>query len=59
MIELPDYLVEVVARQIYAEQYPPSSYPLWEDADPVTRKGCEEIARVQLKAKVMQSDIKR
>jgi len=59
MIELPDYLVEVVARQIYAEQYPPSSYPLWEDADPVTRKGCEEIARVQLQAKAMQSDIKR
>ena len=59
MLELPDYLVEVVARQIYTEQYPPSSYPLWEDADEVVRTGCEEIARMTLRAKAAQQDIKR
>lgn len=59
MIELPDYLVEVVARQIYSEQYPVSSYPLWEDADEVIKRGCEEVARVQLQAKANQTDIKR
>ena len=59
MIELPDYLVDVVARQIYAEQYPPASYPLWEDADEVTRQGCIEIAKMQLLAKNAQSDILR
>jgi len=59
MFELPDYLLEVVARRIYTEQYPPSSYPLWENADAVTRAGCEEIARVQLRAKAAQSDIFR
>ena len=59
MIELPDYLVDVVARQIYAEQYPPGSYPLWEDADQVTRQGCIEIAKMRLLAKNAQSDILR
>lgn len=59
MIELPDYLVDVVARQIYAEQYPPNSYPLWEDADNVTKKGCIEMAKMQLRAKAMQTDIPR
>ena len=59
MIELPDYLVEVVARQIYTEQYPPTSFPLWEDADSVTKMSCEEMARMQLHAKAMQQDIQR
>ena len=59
MLELPDYLVEVVARQVYTEQYPPSSYPLWDDADPITKKGCEEVAKMQLLAKSAQSDILR
>lgn len=59
MIELPDYLVEVVARQIYTEQYPSNSYPLWEEADDITKNGCKEMARMQLHAKSMQQDIQR
>ena len=59
MIELPDYLVEVVARQIYTEQYPPSSYPVWEDADVTTKAGCKEMAVLQLRAKAAQQDIPR
>jgi len=59
VLELPDYLVEVVARQVYTEQYPPSSYPMWEDADGVIKKGCEEVARMQLLAKSTQTDIQR
>ena len=59
MIELPDYLVEVVARKVYAEQYLPNSYPLWDDADEVTRQGCIEIAKMQLLAKNAQQDIPR
>ena len=59
MIELPDYLVEVVARQLYTEQYPPSAYPLWDDADEVTKNGCMEMTRMQLLAKSMQQDIQR
>jgi len=59
MIELPDYLVEVVARQIYGEQYPPNSYPLWEDAEEVTKNGCKEMAKMQLHAKASQQDIQR
>jgi len=59
MIELPDYLIEVVARQVYAEQYPLNSYPDWEDADATTKSGCREIAKVQLRAKAAQQDIQR
>jgi hypothetical protein len=59
MIDLPDYLVEVVVHQIYTEQYPSNSYPLWEEADNVTKNGCKEMARMQLHAKSMQQDIKR
>ncbi|MCK4862097.1 MAG: hypothetical protein KAS85_09325 [Rhodobacteraceae bacterium] len=59
MIELPDYLVEVVAHQIYTEQYPPNSYPLWENADAITKAGCKEVAVMQLHAKAAQQDIQR
>ncbi len=59
MIELPDYLVEVVARKIYTEQYPPSSYPLWENAEEVTKNGCKEMAIMQLHAQSAQQDIQR
>jgi len=59
MIELPDYLVEVVARQIYADQYPATSYCLWEEADAITKRGCKEMAEMQLRAKSMKQDIPR
>ena len=55
--DLPDYLVEVVARQAYeADRISPVA---WEDADEVTRKGFLETARTILRARAAQTDIKR
>jgi len=54
----PDYLVEVVARQLYEQENPPGAAPSWEDAAEVSRQGARETARLILAARAAQSDIK-
>lgn len=54
--DLPDYLVDVVAREVFERDHGGTR---WEDADEMTRKSCEEVARMILVARVTQSAIKR
>ena len=56
-VELPEYLMEVVARQVYEREH--RGAPPWEQADPIARAGCRETARVILRARQAQTDIKR
>ncbi|MGB0412509.1 MAG: hypothetical protein ACPGFA_13045 [Pikeienuella sp.] len=53
---LPDYLVEVVAKEHYERDRP--TIP-WREATDIVRNGCREAAKVILRARAAQSDIKR
>ena len=53
---LPDYLVEVVAREHYAKDVRTTP---WEDASEAERTGAREAARLILRARAAQSDIPR
>ena len=55
--DLPDYLVEVVARETYErDRVSPAT---WEDLENAAREGYRETARMILRARAAQSDIKR
>jgi hypothetical protein len=53
---LPDYLVEVVAKEHYERDRPSVT---WEDAPAVEKNGCRKAAKMILRARAAQSDIKR
>lgn len=53
---LPDYLIEVVAKEHYERDRPSVS---WEDAPAVNKNGAREAAKLILRARAAQSDIKR
>lgn len=55
-IDLPDYLVEVVARERLEEDRPGLR---WDDLDAADRAGYLEAARLILLSRAAQSDIKR
>lgn len=55
--ELPDYLVETVARERFAKEA--TGGARWEDLDASARAGFLEVARMILLARSAQSDIKR
>ena len=54
--DLPDYLIEVVAKEHYERDRPSVS---WDDASEVEKNGAREAAKLILRARAAQSDIKR
>ena len=55
--QLPDYLIEVVARETYEKQ---RLTPIpWEDASKADQQGAREAAKLILRARAAQTDIKR
>lgn len=56
-VSLPDYLVEVVARERFQAER--GGGARWDDLDAAARAGYLEAARMILLARNAQSDIKR
>ena len=54
--DLPDYLVEVVAKEQFERGHSPTS---WDNAREVEKNGAREAAKLILRARAAQSDIKR
>lgn len=54
---LPDYLVEVVARETFERERVEAT--TWEALSDVAKEGYRETARMILRARAAQSDIKR
>ena len=54
---LPDYLVEVVAKEAWLRDR--VELTEWDDLDEATRRGYRETARVVLLSRAGQTDIKR
>ena len=53
---LPDYLINVVAREAFEKEV---GGGVWDDLDDIAKAGWRETAVMILKARAAQSDIKR